>query len=164
MAQSVVDYPLWAALSDVEDYYNAGTLTTGVIDVSTTVGNQETITKERKQEVTQAPLAARPSMILRDTTTPIPRPIVIQNPNPTGEGLFERSLKPSQIKELQRVVGECPRTGRFSAELRTRVIRALGSDKDDPSNRITVVDFDLMREKFRAMRGQADPARKPDLG
>ena len=33
MAQNVADYPLWAALSDVEDYYNAGTLTTGVIDV-----------------------------------------------------------------------------------------------------------------------------------
>ena len=157
MAQNVTDYPLWAALSDVEDYYNAGTLTTGVVDVSTTVGIQETATKERKQDVTQAPLAARPSMILRDTTTPIPAPIVIRGSNPEGVGVFEKSLKPAEIKELQRVVGVCPRTGRFSPDLRNRVIDALGNVKDKTlSDRITINDFDFMREKFRALRGQPD--------
>lgn len=158
MAQNVTDYPLWSALSDVEDYYNAGTLTTGVIDVSTTVGIQETVTREKKQDVTQAPLAARPSMIIRDTTTPIPAPIVIRNSNVEGLGVFEKSLKPADIKELQRVVGVCPRTGRFSSDLRTRVISTLGNDKDRAlSDRITFSDFDFMRQKFRALRGQPDP-------
>jgi hypothetical protein len=159
MAQSVADYPLWAALSDVEDYYNAGTLTTGVIDVSTTVGNQETITKEKKQVVTQAPLAARPSMVLQDTTTPIPPPIRIVAPNAAaGIGAFEQSLKPSEIKELQRVVGVCPRTGIFSSDLRKRVVAQLGTDKEPAAgDRLTFADFDLMRGKFRAMRGQPDP-------
>ncbi|MDB5578950.1 MAG: hypothetical protein JWR80_4126 [Bradyrhizobium sp.] len=61
--KSVFDYPLSAALSDVEDYYNAGTLTTGVTDASTTVGIRETATKELKQDVTQAAPAARADII-----------------------------------------------------------------------------------------------------
>ena len=63
------DYPLSAALSDVEDYYSAGTLTTGVTDASTTVGIRETNTRELKQEVTQAPPAVR-AAIIRDATIP----------------------------------------------------------------------------------------------
>jgi hypothetical protein len=63
MAHSVLDYPLWTALSDVEDYYNAGTLTTGVIDVSTTVSIKEDETKSFKEVVTQAPVGQRPDII-----------------------------------------------------------------------------------------------------
>jgi hypothetical protein len=63
MAQNAADYPLWAALSDVEDYYNAGTLTTGVIDVSTTVGNQENITKSTKEVVTQSSAPQRAQVL-----------------------------------------------------------------------------------------------------
>jgi hypothetical protein len=63
LIKSVFDYPLSAALSDVEDYYNAGTLTTGVIDASTTVGIRETNTKELKQNVALAPPAARADII-----------------------------------------------------------------------------------------------------
>jgi hypothetical protein len=158
MNQSVADYPLWAALSDVEDYYNAGTLTTGIIDTSTTVGEREEETKLKRQEVSQLPMSARPSAVLNDTTTPIPPPIVIRGVNPEGLGFFERSLKPAEIKQLQRVVGVCPRTGRFNADLRARVISSLGTSKDQElPNRITFGDFDLMREKFRAMRTQPDP-------
>jgi hypothetical protein len=63
LVKSVFDYPLSAALSDVEEYYNAGTLTTGVIDASTTVGIKEADTKGLKQDVTQAPPAARAGII-----------------------------------------------------------------------------------------------------
>ncbi|MDH2348711.1 hypothetical protein [Bradyrhizobium sp. SSUT77] len=63
LIKSVSDYPLSTALSDVEDYYNAGTLTTGVIDASTTVGIKETSTKELKQNVALAPPAARADII-----------------------------------------------------------------------------------------------------
>lgn len=59
MAQNVVDYPLSVALSDVEEYYSAGTLTTGVIDTSTTVGIAEDESKIKKQEVGQLPPKAR---------------------------------------------------------------------------------------------------------
>jgi hypothetical protein len=60
---SVADYPLSAALSDLEEYYDAGTLTSGVIDTSTTVGIQENSTKSLKQDVTQAPPSQRPAII-----------------------------------------------------------------------------------------------------
>jgi hypothetical protein len=73
LVQSVSDYPLSAALSDLEEYYAAGTLTSGVIDSSTTVGIRETDTKNIKQDVTQAPPALR-AAILRDATAPIVTP------------------------------------------------------------------------------------------
>jgi hypothetical protein len=95
-------------------------------------------------------------MILRDTTTPIPAPIRIVAPNSSGFGAFEKSMKPAEIKELQRVVGVCPRTGLFSSDLRNRVVKTLGDDKEQPADRLTFGDFDLMREKFRAMRGKPD--------
>ena len=69
LVQSVADYPLSTALSDLEEYYAAGTLTTGVIDTSTTVGIKEDDTKNIKQVVTQAPPALR-AAILRDATAP----------------------------------------------------------------------------------------------
>ena len=61
MAQSVADYPLPIALSDVEDYYNAGTLT--IIDTSTTVGFKEDRSKDIKEVVAQAPAASRPAIL-----------------------------------------------------------------------------------------------------
>jgi hypothetical protein len=63
MTQSVIDYPLPIAMSDVEDYYNAGTLTTGLIDTSTTVGIREDRSKDIKEDVTQAPAANRPAVL-----------------------------------------------------------------------------------------------------
>ena len=63
MTQSVADYSLPIALSDTEDYYSAGTLTTGIIDTSTTVGIKEDRSKEIKEDVTQAPAASRPAIL-----------------------------------------------------------------------------------------------------
>jgi len=68
MPQSVADYPLLIAMSDVEDYYSAGTLTTGVIDTSTTVGIRENETRIIKEDVTQAPAAARATVLQRALT------------------------------------------------------------------------------------------------
>jgi hypothetical protein len=152
MAQSVADYPLWAALSDVEDYYNAGTLTTGVIDVSTTVGIQETETKAKRQDVAQAPLAARPSMVLESATTPIPQPLVIRNVNPVGIGNFEKDLRRAQIRQIQRFV--CVKqTGIFTADLRTTAIARLGANKDSGrKEQITDADFDAIKEELRDIR------------
>ncbi len=155
MAQSVADYPLWAALSDVEDYYNAGTLTTGVIDLSTTAGNQETVTKEKKQEVTQAPLAVRPSLILRDLDSPIFAPPRAQ-PTPDGVKLggFELGLKDPDIRLLQRFacVSE---NGHFTKVLRSTIIAHLVKieEKDDRNpDRLTATDGAIVRSELKAKR------------
>ncbi len=49
MAQDVSDYPLSAALADLEEYYRAGTLTSGVMDTSTTVGIEEKRSEDEKR-------------------------------------------------------------------------------------------------------------------
>src|SRR4051794_5030014 len=73
LVQGVAEYPLAAALSDLEEYYSAGTVTSGVIDTSTTVGNKEDDSKLVKQVVTQAPPAER-AAILADAMAPPPPP------------------------------------------------------------------------------------------
>lgn len=77
-AQGVADYPLAAAMSDVEDYYNAGTLTTGVIDTSTTVGMEEDESKKVKQIVQSVTPSERPAVLDRvNAQTDRPPPIVV---------------------------------------------------------------------------------------
>lgn len=78
MVQSVAEYPLAAAMSDIEDYYNAGTLTTGVIDTSTTVGMEEEESKIAKQKVQAANPAERPAVLAQiNAEANRPPPIVV---------------------------------------------------------------------------------------
>lgn len=148
MAQNVADYPLWAALSDVEDYYNAGTLTTGVIDVSTTVGAQETFTKEKKEEVNAVRLSAR-SSVLAGVNEPIP--LRRQIPERRSEGqIGEREARLSKriIKQMQSVFCVA-QSGVFSADLRQRVIRHLAKNGRTSSavpDRLTEIDVADMQD------------------
>jgi hypothetical protein len=145
LVQSVTDYPLSAALSDVEDYYNAGTLTTGVIDTSTTVGIREDFTKGLKQEVTQAPPELRAAIIrdstIADATTPMANPHVFGPLNPDGKTDFERrGLTPAKIKEMEAVVCLQPKTGRLTPALRTAVLAHLNKP-----NAVGINDIDAQR-------------------
>lgn len=149
LIQSVTEYPLSAALSDVEDYYNAGTLTTGVIDTSTTVGIKEDDSKFVKRAVNQAPLSQR-AEVLRDVTTPISPPPQLPVIVPQGTGFVEQRLLPSVIKQLQRVV--ClDEDGKFSAQFRTRVINHLNKinrkDPSVPANMLSRRDVNIMQDE-----------------
>ena len=68
MIQTVTDYPLSAALSDTEDYYSAGTVTTGMLDISTTAGLREDEMKAVKQVVNQAKPSERKKVLEENTT------------------------------------------------------------------------------------------------
>ncbi len=134
VVQSVTEYPLSAALSDLEEYYNAGTLTTGVIDTSTTVGIKEADTKEIKQVVTRAPPGQR-AQILEQVTAPtasLPRSSVItgsrvalqetpkrRNQGPEILDPFEGSLSSPAIREIQQALCITP-TGSLGPEARPR--------------------------------------------
>jgi hypothetical protein len=149
LVQSVTEYPLSAALSDVEDYYNAGTLTTGVIDTSTTVGIKEDDSKFVKQTVNQAPPGQR-AAVLHDVTTPISAPPQLPVIVPQGSGFREQRLLPSVIKQLQRVV--ClTEDGKFSAQFHTRVIDHLNKitqkDPSVPKNILSTRDVNVMQEE-----------------
>jgi hypothetical protein len=132
VAQRVTDYPLSAALSDLEEYYAAGTLTTGVIDTSTTVGIREEQSKLLKQDVTQVPANLRAS-VLQSATTPIPPSPRLPPINPQGVGPIEQRLLPSVIMQLQRVV--ClTADGKFSQKFHTLAITHLNKTKQkDPT-------------------------------
>lgn len=151
MAQGVTDYPLWAALSDVEDYYNAGTLTTGVLDVSTTVGEREAETKEHKQDVLQAPLAARSSMVINGTAAPIPRPFrVARLDDGVRVGDFERQMQVSEIREIQKYLCMAVVDGKFTKQLRDTLIRRLAAKKREPTDRILRADGDFISDEILA--------------
>jgi hypothetical protein len=152
MGQDIGDYPLAAALGDVEDYYRAGTLTTGVLDTSTTVGEQEKASEQRKQEIARLPAAARRAAILADTTTPIPAPVRLPVLNPEGQGFREQHLTPAVIRRLQRVV--CmEENGRFSADFRARVLKYLAKIRQKDSQFPGVIssrDAAIMGDEFDA--------------
>jgi hypothetical protein len=70
MAQSVADYPLSEALGEVEEYYRAGTLTSGLIDTSTTVGIEEDEAKKRARDIAVLPAETRLAAVLRESSIP----------------------------------------------------------------------------------------------
>jgi hypothetical protein len=53
MRTSTMDYPLAAALSDLEDYYRAGTFTGGIVSTSSTLGAQADLAETLKQDKIQ---------------------------------------------------------------------------------------------------------------
>ena len=142
MALSVIDYPLSAALSEVEDYYRAGTLTSGVIDTSTTVGEVEKETEENKQAITRLTLAARPAAVLPNDTSPILAFPTIPVLYPSGIGYYEQHLLPVRLAELHKALCVQP-TGDPEVDLasvRVAAIKYLTDihvKKDAVSNGIT---------------------------
>ena len=150
LSQDTADYPLAAALSDVEDYYNAGTLTTGVIDTSTTVGIKEDETKRLKQEVALAPAALRAEVlgtaVVSDATVPLPATPAVRLLNPEGQTGFERTgLTPAIIRKLERVVCPEPLSGRLTANLRDRVLTYL--NKKNAAG-INAIDAQRLVDKY----------------
>lgn len=150
MGLSVADYPLWAALSDVEDYYQAGTLTSGIVDISTTVGIRETESKEVKDRVTTAPAAQRAAMILGTSTTPIPDPGPPGVLNSLGRNRFEREgLTPVIICQMEVVLG-LPRVGRLTDGLRVAVLGHRGRPVT-PTAAISNRDAIFIIEEFNGL-------------
>lgn len=151
MTLNVADYPLWAALSDLEDYYQAGTLTSGVIDISTTVGTQEAESKVTKAAVSLADPAVRRSMIIESAAAPILEPPRFSVMNPAGLTEFERrGLTPARIREMECVVlPPAERTGRFTAALRAAVLARVGKDPNSGTG-ITNRDAQKITNEFNA--------------
>jgi hypothetical protein len=159
LVQSVADYPLAAALSDLEEYYDAGTLTTGVIDTSTTVGMQEDSSKDIKQAVTQAPPGQRAAIlsnaVISDATVPIAQPPKFGPLNPKGLTAFERTgLTPAIINEMEIVVCLQPRTGTLTDALRAAVLEHLKKP-----NAVGIGDVDAQRiiKEFNANKKKQCP-------
>jgi hypothetical protein len=151
MALDIADYPLSAAMGDLEDYYRAGTLTSGVIDASTTVGEEEKRLEEKKQVVAQLPAAARRAAILADANLPIPTPVVLPVTTPGGTGFAEQRLFGARLNRLQRFVC-APQSDDFTPPVRAAVIKRLvtiGKKDTNSPDRITDTDENTVRRELR---------------
>lgn len=141
MNQTVIDYPLAAAMSDVEDYYRAGTLTSGVIDASTTVGQEEKHTESVKQEVAREPLAARPAaaeaLLTRDTVV---RQLVSEPSAPLPKSLPMRvELGSQDITDFQNALCQEP-DGKIGPKLLAAISQYVGGLEGNPPRQITEIN------------------------
>jgi hypothetical protein len=172
VVQSVTEYPLSAALSDLEDYYSAGTLTTGVIDTSTTVGIREADTKEIKQVINQAPPSQRPQLFEQAVNPPASRSSVItgsrvvipdtpKRRNPAGPEIldqFEGSLTSPAVREIQRALCVAPTGSLGPKDSDTRkaiadYLRARGKSVTQVVNQRNFTFLDEAIEKVNVRKG-----------
>jgi hypothetical protein len=101
-AKSTLEYPLSAALHDLEDYYRAGTITAGLIEAVGAAGEDAQAASASKAAAQGVP---EPEIIIRNPTAPLSRPLrtpVVISPTRLTE--FERGLTAKEIREFQGAV------------------------------------------------------------
>ena len=139
--QSVADYPLATALGDVEEYYRAGTLTTGIIDTSTTVGIEEDDAKKRARDIAVLPAQTRLAAVLRESSIPDVRQSLplFRPPGVDPQQLFDRQVDAALCVQL-------------TGQPRDEAIRdyLLGRRQIDPNARTVVIT-----ERVRGLLGRA---------
>jgi len=124
MKGSTADYPLAAALSDLEDYYRAGTFTGGLLSTSATLGNQAELAELLKQDKIQfAWVSTAAGLALRNCLNrpPLGVSVATQQKNllnlttppttPAGFALMLGGQAPGAAQDLlnaARIHGICP--------------------------------------------------------
>jgi hypothetical protein len=157
-----LDYPLSAALHDLEDYYRAGTITAGLIEAVGIAGQDAQLAAADKAQAQGIPdpVTGR-TLLITDPTKPIPtRPTPrFAEANPQGTTKFEKSLKQDELANLRKFV--ClPSAAKFM-DVRGAVLAKL----KDLGKRATVappideVDVDDVTTAVRANRGKPDPCK-----
>lgn len=117
MRASTEDYPMAAALSDLEDYYRAGTFTGGVIGTTATLGAEERLAQLLKQD--RIEVAFVPTAAGRALRTCLRRPGVRQEdlvglmaqPSSSGFALLLAGQSPEvaqAVLQKARNAGICP--------------------------------------------------------
>jgi hypothetical protein len=115
---SILDYPLPAALTDLEDYYRAGTFTGGVLATSETVGAEARLAQTLKGdriEVRFAPSRAARALgdcLLLPGVTRQQFRDLMTNPSNANLAAVLSGREPAAAQELlqrARIAGVCPR-------------------------------------------------------
>src|ERR1700681_914819 len=152
-AKSSLDYPISAALHDLEDYYRAGTVTAGLIEAVGVAGQdaqQAAIDKARAQGIPD-PETGR-TMLITDPTKPISKPRIISGTNAAGGNKFEQSLKPAELADLRKFV--CmPSSAKF-VDVRAAVLTKLNklgkrASVDPPINEVDIDDVTTILRSLR---------------
>ncbi len=98
--ESTLTYPLSAALHDLEDYYRAGTLTSGLIKATAEAANNAAVSAAEKVATIN-----QQALIIGDVKKPLPPagPLIIKDPT-TRLTPFEERLSPQRSREIQKAL------------------------------------------------------------
>ena len=159
--RSSVEYPLSAALRDLEDYYRAGTITAGLIEAVGAAGEDAQIAavdKARAQGIPDADMGR--TILITDPGKPIPTVprSRFAGVNPEGTTDYERKLQPSQIKKLREFA--CLTSDAKFLDVRAAVVRklvSLGVRKSDKAE-IDEVDVDYANSSVRGKANKCPAA------
>jgi hypothetical protein len=134
IGSSSAKYPLATALSDLEDYYRAGTITGALIDVSTTVSND--VQDERAAKDQALPPQLR---TLGTSTTTLPQPSLHPDFNNLGLSPSERQVGPNQLANYQARLFCVSNTKQFDGPTREAMgkffVGFLSAYKMDPTHK-----------------------------
>lgn len=131
-------YPIQFALSDLEDYYRAGTLSGAMIAVGATVSAKELVAEQTKAQAIAATIITNPK-------APIPPPV--RGPSPVEVNRFtdaERILRAEQIKGIQHLfcIPEDGRLGPHGSLTRRKIKEFLVAQGERKESDDDTIDFD----------------------
>jgi hypothetical protein len=117
---SVIDYPLGMAMSDLEEYYRAGTLSAAFIDLSEGVATNADVAKSVKDQI--KPGAPEVAQAITNVNAPLSRLAPRAQP---GAG-FEATLTPKDVADIREAM--ClPRAGSLDANVHANIAKYLAS-------------------------------------
>lgn len=131
-------YPIQFALSDLEDYYRAGTLSGAMVGIGATVATKELVAEQTKAQAIAATIITNPK-------TPIPPPV--RGPSPAEVTRFtdaERTLRTEQIKGIQHFfcIQEDGRLGSHGSLTRRKIKEFLVSKNVRKATDDDTIDFE----------------------
>ncbi|RWE78123.1 hypothetical protein [Mesorhizobium sp.] len=131
-------YPIQFALSDLEDYYRAGTLSGAMIAVGSTVATKELVAEQTKAQAIAATIITNPK-------TPIPPPV--RGPSPVEINRFtdaEKILRTEQIKGIQHLfcIQEDGKLGPHGSPTRRKIKEFLVSKNVRKATDDDTIDFE----------------------
>jgi hypothetical protein len=142
--ESTLTYSLSAALHDLEDYYRAGTLTTGLIKAAAEAGINA------KDSETQKDAIIKQAAVIADVTKPLPPFRPSGNTSPNNLTVVETRLSNAEIKLMQTALCVKPPTedfGQIDSPARKAVAEFFKAAGLGPSQKI---ENDAMRNLLNA--------------
>lgn len=147
---SVIDYPIGMAMSDLEEYYRAGTLASAFIDLSQNASTDAEAKKAVKDQikpgaalVTQAQARAGvQAAVITSATAPMQAVKLSPMPNVNRFGSIEPGLQVKEIMAWQKLVCATPNgdLGKHGSDTRTKILAFLRAKGRHPIDDVITPD------------------------
>jgi hypothetical protein len=109
--ESSLTYPLSAALHDLEDYYRAGTLTSGLIKATAEAATNAALSAEQKVAAIN-----QQALVIGDIKNPLPSVAPLGIKSPTRLIRYEENLAPKYIQQIQTALCVVPPADDFGTD------------------------------------------------